>query len=181
MGSTLRVRLLPRARGRDIDLQFLCLERFANIGGIVDKLRQVPAGHLQELLPRAFVLYHFVMNCILAAVHAVQFILHAIEVAFEKLIEWLGFIFSWQDILRTHKVLRNVFRQFAHYPVAGISSAKGALQSAFTNVENAINEWGGLPPVAGTTGSLSTSDPRPDGWSSAQAHYGINQAANNLS
>src|SRR5262249_39226854 len=57
-------------------------------------------------------LYHFVvtiagqayralLDCYDAVVHAVEFVLSKIEVFFEDLVKWLGFIFQWADIVRT--------------------------------------------------------------------------------
>jgi hypothetical protein len=51
-------------------------------------------------------------------VNAVEFVFSKIEVFFEDLIKWLGFIFQWGDILRTHAgpqpgLRRVVLRPFA--------------------------------------------------------------------
>jgi hypothetical protein len=125
-------------------------------------------------------LYHFVMECYNDVVSALKFILNAIEVAIEKLIQWIGFIFSWGDIVRTHKVLKNIFYQYANYALKNIGACKGALQNAFNNVENAIKQWSGLSPIPDSAGSSSKSGQRPQGSDTPQAHYGTYQAKSNV-
>ncbi|HXE12468.1 MAG TPA: hypothetical protein VN633_10130 [Bryobacteraceae bacterium] len=141
---------------------------------------QVVDGVTRFFIQIGEALYHFVMECYNDVVSAIKFILNAIEVAIEKLIQWIGFIFSWGDIVRTHKVLKNIFKQYANYALQNIGTYKGALQTAFTNVENAINQWAGLPPIPDSAGSSSKSGQRPQGSDSPQAHYGTYQAKSNV-
>jgi len=53
-------------------------------------------------------IYKVVVDCISAVVRAVEFVFHKIKVFSEDLIKWLGFIFEWQDILRTHQVVKKI-------------------------------------------------------------------------
>lgn len=126
-------------------------------------------------------LYHFVMKCVNDVAHAIEVVLKAIEVGLEKLVQWIGFIFSWDDILRTHKALKNIFKQYAYSAAANLTNYRADLKTTFTNVENAVNEWAGLPDVPGTANSSSSSGQRPAGSSSPQAHYGSDQTKNNAS
>jgi hypothetical protein len=121
-------------------------------------------------------LFHFVMDCVASVVHAIQFIFAKIEVGIEQLVQWLGFIFNWGDIVRTHRVLKNILAQYCNYCVANISGWRAALGGAFTNIEDAIQEAVGLPPVPGTATSASVSTGRPAGSASPQAHYGSSHA-----
>lgn len=59
-------------------------------------------------------LYHFVMEAIDDVAHGIPFILNAIKVAWDKIVQWVDFIFSWNDIVRTHKVLKSIFKCYVN-------------------------------------------------------------------
>lgn len=127
----------------------------------------------------AGVLYHAAINCITDVVHGVEFVFKKIAVAFEKLVQWVGFIFNWGDILRTHQVLKNIFQQYVAYAIAQLPHYKTALAGEFDILEAKIAEWGGLPDIADSISSrASQSSPRP-GQNSPQAHYGVYHAKHN--
>jgi hypothetical protein len=122
-------------------------------------------------------LYHFIMKCIADVAHGIQFILHAIKVGFEKLVQWVGFIFSWEDIITTHKVLKNMILCYANYAIEQLPAARTAIQVACQNLENLANQWAGLP-TTGNAGELAKSNPRPKGSDSPASHYGVYHAKN---
>ncbi|HEX8688485.1 MAG TPA: hypothetical protein VF654_18370, partial [Pyrinomonadaceae bacterium] len=125
--------------------------------------------------------YHFLLRCIDDVAHGIQFVLNKIGAAFEKLVRWLGFIFNWDDILRTHRVLKNIFRRYAESCVASISTWEGELNDLFVGLEDKLNAWAKLPPVAQGTvsGASAASTPRP-GQGSPQAHWGVQQTKSNM-
>ncbi|HEX8503678.1 MAG TPA: serine/threonine-protein kinase [Pyrinomonadaceae bacterium] len=125
--------------------------------------------------------YHFLLRCVEDVAHGIQFVLNKIGAAFEKLVRWLGFIFNWDDILRTHRVLKNIFRRYAESCVASISTWEGELNDLFVGLEDKLNAWAKLPPVAQGTvsGASAASTPRP-GQGSPQAHWGVQQTKSNM-
>ncbi|KAJ5204371.1 uncharacterized protein N7498_005250 [Penicillium cinerascens] len=55
-------------------------------------------------------MYHAAIDCYNAIAGAIEFVRNKIEVAFAKLVPWLGFIFNWSDIKRTHLVMKNIMK-----------------------------------------------------------------------
>jgi hypothetical protein len=90
-------------------------------------------------------------------------------------------IFNWDDILKTHAALKNIFKQYATYAVAGMATYRADITTSFDNLEKLIDQWAGLPPMTGSVGESSRTGPRPLGSSSPQAHYGTSQAKGNAS
>lgn len=131
--------------------------------------------------------YHVVLDCIDAVVHAVEFVFNKIAVFFEDLIKWLGFIFEWGDILRTHKVLKNIFNQYVANSIDTIGGTRAQLQDCFTQAQDFINSWAGIqatiPPdlAGGTVNGTTSSAPAAPGTGSPQANYGIYQTKSNVS
>jgi hypothetical protein len=122
--------------------------------------------------------YHALLDCYDAVVHAVEFVLGKIEVFFEDLVQWLGFVFQWSDIVRTHQVLRNYIRQFVAYCAGSIPDIRTGLQASFTQAQEFIDSWAGIPAgippglVAGTADSSTRSAAPPPGQSSPQGNWG---------
>lgn len=125
--------------------------------------------------------YHFLLRCIDDVAHGIQFVLNKIGAAFEKLVQWLGFIFNWGDILRTHRVLKNIFLRYAESCVASIPTWEGDLNSFFVGLQDKLNAWAKLPPVSQGTvsGASAASTPKP-GQGSPQAHWGVQQTKSNM-
>lgn len=118
-------------------------------------------------------LYHFVMEAIDDVAHGIQFILNAIKVAWDKIVQWVGFIFSWNDIVRTHKVLKNIFKCYIAEAIASIATVKADIQAGFTEVQNVVDTWAGLVPDNNVSAaSLSKNNAPPQGSSTPQANYG---------
>ncbi|MFI9553321.1 hypothetical protein [Nonomuraea endophytica] len=131
--------------------------------------------------------YDVLLDCVAAVVHAVEFVLKKIEVFFEDLIKWLGFLFVWSDIVRTHNVLKNIFTQYVAKSIDGLGDARTQLQHAFTDVQRYVDSWadlpGNVPPsLSGTTrGSVVASSPPVPGQNSPQSNWGLHQLKSNAS
>lgn len=129
--------------------------------------------------------YDVLLDCADAVVHAVEFVFNKIKVFFEDLIKWLGFLFEWSDILRTHSVLKNVFNQYMAKCVNNLSSARAQLQDTFTNVQSYIDSWAGIPDsippsLSGSSlnGATGSSNPAP-GQDTPQSNWGIHHLKSN--
>ena len=125
-------------------------------------------------------LYHFILNCVNDVIQAVQFVLEKIKVAIEDFIEWLGFIFGWNDIVRTHQVVKNILIQYARQCIGNIGTYKTNVQQAFGDLEKNINNWAGLPTINETWNSLSSSASPLPGQNSPQTHWGFYQTQTNV-
>jgi hypothetical protein len=90
-------------------------------------------------------IYHAVLDCIHAIVAAAEFIFNQLKVFLEALIKWLGFLFGWDDILRTHAVIKNFFNRYIEYSITNLSTYQGQLTQLSTTLQDKINAWAGLP------------------------------------
>lgn len=129
--------------------------------------------------------YDVLLDCIDAVVHAVEFVFNKIKVFFEDLIKWLGFLFEWPDIVRTHSVLKNVFNRYMDKCIDSMHSARAELQKSFTEVVKYIDSWAGIadnipPSLSGSTldGSTKSSPPAP-GQNSPQSNWALHHLKSN--
>jgi hypothetical protein len=123
-------------------------------------------------------IYHAVLDCYNAISGAIEFILNKIEVAFEKLVAWLGFIFNWSDIKRTHLVMKNIVKQYANQVVNSIDTLEGDINNAFTNLKQAVNEWGGVTDPGMSNGSLEQNSSQVPGNNTPQSNWAIHHTKN---
>ncbi len=68
----------------------------------------------------------------------VEMVFEKIGVFFKDLVRWLGYIFKWKDILRTHDVLKNVFNQSLNHAVGQLSSAEDTVRKVFSEIKTRI-------------------------------------------
>lgn len=125
-------------------------------------------------------LYHVVADTIYAVAKAFEYAFNAIKVAFEDLVKWLGFIFDWGDIVRTHKVLKNMVRTYGQKTIDDLPKFEDAVKSFFNNIDERIAKWDKLP---GPTGSVGDNTGRSSvkGQDSPQSHWALHHFKNNLS
>lgn len=117
--------------------------------------------------------YHAVLDCVEAVVAAATWIYNAIKIAVEDVIKFLEFLFGWQDILITHRVLKNVFLCLAQSTVDGIQTTKTAVHTISADLQAQINAWAGLPDFNQTSSATIAANPAPPGQNSAPANLGV--------
>lgn len=120
-----------------------------------------------------------------AVASAAEWLLSQIDVTFNELVQWLGYIFQWADIVTTHQVLKNIFRQYAANCLATVSGSRTQVAQSFTSLQGFLGQWTGIranipesllsATVAGTTGSATL----PPGTGSPQANFGLQQLKSN--
>lgn len=126
--------------------------------------------------------YHCVLDCAETIVGAVVWVFNVIKTAIEDLIKFLEFLFEWQDILRTHKVMKNVFTQYVQQALDNLSKYENDIPSLFTSLQSDINKWADIPEFGPTSTSNSTtgSNKTLDGQNSAPANLGIHHFQGNV-
>jgi hypothetical protein len=155
---------------------FRWLEEFAD--DVTQFFVQVIDGVTDFFITIGNAIYTFVMACIDDVVHGIQFVLDMIEVGWEKLVQFVGFIFNWSDILRTHAVLNKIFTLFAEQAVASLPSYQQSLDSAIANAKQYLKNWA-APQIAVSARSTALANPQWPAASSPQANYGTFQAKTN--
>ncbi|KFY45419.1 hypothetical protein V495_02986 [Pseudogymnoascus sp. VKM F-4514 (FW-929)] len=125
--------------------------------------------------------YHAVMDCYNAVAGAVEFIMNKIEAAFEKLVRWLGFIFNWGDIKRTHLVMKNIIKQSAYQVVNSLDTLEGDINSAFTKLEQEVSSWEPVSDPGSSNGSLEQQSSQVQGTNSPQSNWAVHHTKNGQS
>lgn len=122
-------------------------------------------------------IYHFVIDCIYAVGHAIEFVFKKIAVFFDDLVRWLGFIFDWDDILRTHRVIKNIMKLYAQRAPEKLTTVKTDVNTLIDRAQADIATWGQPAPTVGTIGSFGSQtkhhSDRP------QANWGIHHLKSN--
>lgn len=178
------------------------------ISGSIDSAIEVAAGDFFQWIKVAYDdvdsfvvqqaegLYHFmvtigndvydvVLDCISHVAHAVELVFNKIGVFFEDLIKWLGFVFEWGDILRTHAVLKNVINCYIAQCINNLSGASTQLKNTFTQVESYIDAWAGIPnnfpaSLTGSTLDSTTASCQPGpGQNSPQSNWALHHLKSN--
>jgi hypothetical protein len=94
----------------------------------------------------------FVVKSFDAVYRAISWVFDQIEVAFEKLIDWLGFLFNWQDIVRTHRVFVNLVNQTFNYSESKIEGLEGPVTKFFESLKARVQS---LEPIGGDSGATN--------------------------
>ena len=129
-------------------------------------------------------IYHFVIKCLNDIANLVNTVLNAVETAFEDVVKWIGMIFSFGDILRTHEVFSNIINVFLDFSIDSLPQLSTVITNVFDSIEQNVDAKTGLPvqglpPSTQTySGAMSTSTP-PSGSKSPSANYGTNQFKDN--
>ncbi|KAL8660560.1 MAG: hypothetical protein Q9202_006414 [Teloschistes flavicans] len=127
------------------------------------------------------VVYRALLDCVAAIVRAAEWVFDKIKVLIEDLVAFLGFLFLWKDIVRTHKVIKNMLKQFGRKAVAGIGNAETAVAAGLDGLQTKLNAWAGIPDNGTTLGSSAAqANSTNNGASSPQAHWGMEHAKSNL-
>lgn len=124
--------------------------------------------------------YRFVLDAVVDVVQAIEFVLNKIKVFFEDLIKWVGFLFQWQDIIRTHNVLKNIFKKYLYYSVEQISTYKTGITKAFEDVKTRLDQWAGLENLSGSLSEKSKNSNEMKGQNDPQANWGNYHLKNNV-
>jgi hypothetical protein len=127
--------------------------------------------------------YHAVLDCASAVVSAVEFVFNQIKVFIEEIIAWLGFLFNWKDILRTHSVMKNIIKQYSVHAVDQLASVETSLDTLFTDLEAGLNSWAGMTdqsinraPAITAAGLIPGRDDPQSNWAYHHTENGMDSA-----
>jgi hypothetical protein len=93
--------------------------------------------------------YHAVLDCVEHCIAAAQWLYNAIGAAVEDLIDFLKFLFEWDDIERTQRVMRNVVRRFLVHQLDDFENVRDAIDDGLDGAIKAIDKWAGIPDLKG--------------------------------
>jgi|GEM_PF-634711 len=117
--------------------------------------------------------YRGVLDCVEAVVAAATWVYNAIKIAVEDVILFLEFLFGWQDILVTHRVLKNVFLCLGQSTIDGIEAAKARARSVSAELQAQIDAWADIPDFPQTMSATLASAKPASQQNSAPANLGV--------
>lgn len=121
--------------------------------------------------------YRAALNSVSAVVGAVQWIFDAIKTDIKKLLQYLEFLFDWDDIKRTKDIFYSMTSLWMRHQVDGLKSAKIAFDGQVTAVEKSIEAWSG----AATWSALGQVATKPAANSASNASAGQTSGSQMLS
>jgi hypothetical protein len=124
--------------------------------------------------------YACILDCVEKVVGALEWIYNLIKTAIEKLIQFLEFLFEWNDILVTHRVIKNVITLFAQKSIDSLCDYKEDIIEAFQSIKNDISNWSNLATLDDSVNSAMAANTPLAGISSAPANVGIHHFQGNV-
>lgn len=125
-------------------------------------------------------IYTAILNTVSAVYKTVEVVFNKIEVFFEDLVAWLGFIFDWDDILRTHAVVKRELEQRATSYINNIDSVKDSVDSVFLDLENKLNTWAGVTDPGETIGIQQRKQSTIPSFHSPQSNWALYHTKNGI-
>ncbi|KAL8687448.1 MAG: hypothetical protein Q9218_006383 [Villophora microphyllina] len=114
------------------------------------------------------------LDCVAAVIWAAEWIFDKIKVLVEDLVAFVGFLFSWKDIVRTHMAIKNMLKQYGRKAVVGIGNAERAVAKGLDGLQTRLNVWAGIPDSNITFGSSAAqANSTNNGANSPQAHWNM--------
>jgi hypothetical protein len=124
--------------------------------------------------------YKFALDCYQAIANAIEFVFNKLKVFIEDLKKWVGFVFKWQDILRTHKVLKNVLKRGIENSIQEIDNLKPQISTLFEGIKDIVDKLAGLEDIEGNLSNISKEGGTCPGKDDPQANYGVYHLNNGI-
>jgi hypothetical protein len=101
--------------------------------------------------------YKIIIKEVNSLIQAVELLFNKVKIKFEQLKSWLGFVFNWGDIKRTHNVLKNVYDIYARHAIDSVTTLEAKINTEFTNAINYFNTWKSLDSLPNLPDTLNLS------------------------
>lgn len=125
-------------------------------------------------------IYSAVIDTVAAVVGAAEYVFNQIAVAYDEIVKYLGFLFNWEDIKRTHFVVKNILKLSAQQVTNSITDIEDGIKSSFATIQEKVDQWSDLPDSGQTIGQLQASQSSVPSSDSPQANWALHHATSNL-
>ncbi|KAJ5666364.1 uncharacterized protein N7477_008812 [Penicillium maclennaniae] len=125
-------------------------------------------------------IYSAVIDSVAAVIGAAEYVFKQIAVAYDDIVKYLGFLFNWDDIKRTHFVVKNILKLSAQQVSNSITEIEDGIKSSFATIEEKVDQWSGLPDPGQTIGQQEASQSSVPSRNSPQANWALHHATSNL-
>ncbi|KAJ3533320.1 hypothetical protein NM208_g8041 [Fusarium decemcellulare] len=122
----------------------------------VQIVKNTVTGVMHLVLKIADQVYHAALTTVDAIVGAVEWVFHAVETAIEDIIQFLEFLFEWDDIKRTKNFICNLTKQWVSGQIGTLSTAQAAFDKEISSLESSINQWAGVTDWSTSLGDVAS-------------------------
>lgn len=161
------------AEGVLVDIGDLYRWLESGVDAVVQLIKDAADDVWQFVVTIGDAVYHAVLDCVEAVVAAATWVYNQIKILVDDVIKFLEFLFGWQDILVTHKVLKNVVLRLSQAAIDGIDATKGRLAGLFQQLQSAVDSWANIPNFQQTSAGTLAANPPAAGQNSAPANLGV--------
>jgi len=86
-------------------------------------------------------IWRFVLDTAHRVMKAISWLLKTIGVAFKKLVQWLGWLFNWDDILKMHKIIVQNTNDMMQLGIDKIDTIAHEVDGWFVSFEDLVRNW----------------------------------------
>lgn len=155
-GSAARALVAPPV-SRDIVAMVSAEEFFADIGDFCEALWNglTQIGHfvlekveegLKFIVNVAGKVFNFILKTVMEVLKVINWVLEkTLGISIEKFIQWLGFLFNWDDVKQMHKVIVNVANQTLAFAQAEALVLEAKITAFFERLKKQVHRLDALP------------------------------------
>ncbi|WP_414148606.1 hypothetical protein ACMGGR_08035 [Erwinia sp. BNK-24-b] len=125
-------------------------------------------------------IYTAVLDKTEKVVGAMVWILHKISGGLDKLISYVQYVFAYDDIIFTHRVMKNVYIQQIKDIIINLNGMKQNVQNAFSAMQADVNHWADINEFTQTPQNQIVMSDAQKGYNSAPAQFGIHHFKGNI-
>lgn len=151
----------------------------SGVAKAIQLIKDAATGFWHFVVTIGDAIYHAALDCVEAILAAATWVYDTIKVAVEDALKFLEFIFGWQDIVTTHRVMKNIFTQFAYNCIDQLSNSKADIATVFTAIQHDVNKWANIPDFDQTLGKTTNSNPPPEGQNGSPSNLGVHHFKGN--
>ncbi len=100
--------------------------------------------------------YHAILDTVEAIVGAAEWLVKQIAKGVKDIIDFVKFLFAWDDIKRTKEVTHNIILRFLEEQVEQIPLIRLRIDDEITMMEDQLETWAGIKDWSGPSGNYAT-------------------------
>lgn len=149
----------------------------SGVEAVIDFVKDTVTGIWDFVVRIAGKVYRAVLDSVEAIVGAAEWLFDKIKTAVKDLIDFIKFLFAWDDIRRTKDVLHTLSKRFLEHQVNEIDAIKTAFDGKMNDFRQQVANWAGL----GDISKLGTVATQPASHSTRNPLHKQNAGAQHLS
>lgn len=151
----------------------------SGIEAIISVVEDIASGIWHFVAEIAGKVFACVLDVVEKVVEAAIWVFDQIKTAVEDIIKFVQYLFSWSDIITTHRVMKNVIIQFTQHNINNLQKYRTDISNAFKSIQSSIDSWAGIPDFDQTPGSTTNYKNQLSGQNDAPANLGAHHFQGN--